>query len=736
MRALQRNAARDLSSILLVLVIAVQALLPVVVHAQPAANQRPRVIVLGFDGADPDVAQQMILEGKLPNLAALAQNGTFGPLDTTNPAESPVSWASFATSQGPGHHGIFDFVRRARGSYFPEIALARAETTPGPTAVVKVGVACGVGVLVLMLVAGLLRLLRRPVMASVAAGVLIGVVAGGGAGMLLFRWIPEELPLPVLNRLGSPFWDHAARAGTRVTAIDIPVTFPALAEDGVRLTTALGTPDLRQTWGSWYLYSSEEFENEHTETAGTLTHVAMEGDHGIGSMRGPRNFIADQAPEMNLDVRFTRLGDDAMRIQVQDQSVELSVGEWSDFVRVTFKLNPLVKISGTTRFKLLDTRPEWHVYQEPLNFDPHHLPPTVNISYPRGFAAELADRYGLRETLGWSIATNPLKDEAIDHATFLEDLEFTLANRKRVVFGELERGDWDLFLAVFMFTDRMQHMMMRASDPLHPNYDADLNARYGDRIAWSYEEMDRIVGEVNDRFVDANTTLMIVSDHGFHSFRRGVNINTWLVENGYMTLQGQGLADAEGNYQRLEDFLDPEGRFFKNVDWSKTQAYCLGLGSMFINLAGREPQGSVRPSEYDGIRDRIIAGLRALEDPAFPGQRVVVDVFKREDIFQGPQLLRAPDLFVGFDSGYRVSWQTSAGGIPPDVFEDNMNNWSGDHCSVAPELTAGIFFSNRVLPARPRSILDIGPTVLATFGHPIPPEIEGSSLLGPRPDAR
>lgn len=701
-------------------------------HAQPTQ----RVIVLGFDGADPDVCQEMMDAGKLPNLKKLAESGSFGPLDTTNPAESPVSWASFATSQGPGYHGIFDFLRRTRGTYFPEIALARAETTPGPTAAVRIGVACGVGIVMMMIVLGLLRLARRPLAAGIVAGLVVGVVSGALAGVALFRWIPDQLPLPVSNRLGTPFWDHAARGGTRVTAIDIPVTFPAIAERGVRLTTALGTPDMRQTWGSWYLYSSASFDSEFSETAGTLRHVVMNGQQGVASMRGPRNFAVAESPEMSTDVRFTFLEGDSVRIEVQGQTIELAKGEWSDFVRVTFELTPLVKLSGLTRFKYLQSDPEWYVYQEPLNWDPHHLPPTVNISFPRGLASELAKRYGLRETIGWTIATNPLKDDAIDYATFLEDLEFTLENRRKVIFGELERGDWDLFVGVFMFTDRMQHMMYRATDPLHPYYSEELAAQFGDRIDWCYEEMDRIVGEVHERFVDDDTLLMIVSDHGFHSFRRGVNLNTWLVENGMMTLQGQGLADAEGNYQRLEDFLDPDGRFFKNVDWSRTQAYCLGLGSMYINLAGREPQGSVRPSEYEAVRDRIIEGLKNLEDPEHPGQRVVVNVFKREDIFQGPQLLQAPDLFVGFDSGYRVSWQTSAGGIPPHVFEDNLNNWSGDHCSVAPEITAGIFFSNRPLPPRPRSIIDIGPTVLEAFGHPVPVEIEGTSLLSVPSGAR
>lgn len=702
--------------------------------APPAAvAEDPRVIVVGFDGADPDRARELMEAGRLPNLAALAEQGTFGDLATTNPAESPVSWASFATAQGPGHHGIFDFLRRTPGTYFPEIALARAETTPGPGPAVVWGVRLGVALLAFFVVFLLLRVFRlRPPVSAGVAGVL-GVAVLLLTGPVADAWIPSELPLPVLNRQGTPFWDHAARAGKRVTAIDIPVTFPADAEDGVRLTTALGTPDVRQTWGSWYLYGSEEFESEYSETAGTLRTVELSDGAGETMMRGPRNFMAEGRPEIEVPLAFRQVDDTHMEISVQGETVTLAVGEWSDFVHVRFALSPLVKIVSTTRFKLLAMEPEWRVYQEPLNFDPHHLPPTVNISYPREYAGQLADRYGLRETLGWSIATNPLKDEAIGYPSFVEDLEFTLRNRREVVFGELERGDWDLFTAVFMFTDRMQHMMYRATDEGHPYYDAGLAAEFGDRIDWSYEEMDRIVGEIRERFVDTNTLLMVISDHGFHSFRRGVNLNTWLVKNGLMGLEGQGLADAEGNYQRLEDFLDPDGRFFQNVDWSQTKAYCLGLGSIYINLRGREQQGTVRPSDYDAVRDEIIEGLLALRDPADPGRTVVRSVYKREDIFQGPQLSRAPDLFVGFDSDYRVSWQTSAGGIPPEVFEDNLNNWSGDHCSVAPDITAGIFFSNRPLPERPRSILDIGPTALHALGVEIPAGLEGTPLQTIRP---
>lgn len=701
-----------------------------------SAQDAERVIVIGFDGADPDVAQEFMDAGKMPHLKAMAEQGTFGDLDTTNPAESPVAWASFATSQGPGHHGIFDFLRRTPGTYYPEIALAREETQSVLSPAIRFGAIAAVFVAMIVLVTLIGRLLRASTRTAVVIGVLLALPAAGATGLAALKWVPEELPLPVSNRLGTPFWDVAAEAGKRVTAIDIPVTFPALAEEGVKLTTALGTPDIRKTWGSWYLYSDQEFESEFSETAGTLKQVVMSGTRGSTTMRGPKNFTVNGSPEVNLDIAFERLDDTSMRIDVQGQQIDLQVGEWSDFVRLSFQMNPLIKLIGTTRFKLMDMEPHWSIYQEPLNFDPHHLPPTVNISYPREFSGQLADRYGLRETLGWSIATNPLKDEAIDYPTFLEDLEFTLENRRRVMFGELERGDWDLFLGVFMFTDRMQHMMYRATDPEHPYYSEELAEKYGDRTEWAYMEMDRIIGEIQERFVDDDTLLMIISDHGFHSFRRGVNLNTWLVKNGYMALKGQGLADEDGNYQRLEDFLDPEDRFFKNVDWRRTQAYCLGLGSIFINLRGREAQGAVNPSEYEQVRDEIIAGLKALEDPAFPDQRVVVNVYKREDIFAGPQLAKSPDLFVGFDSGYRISWQTSAGGIPPQVFEDNLNNWSGDHCSVAPDLTAGLFASP-VRFARPsRSIMDVGPTALRALGVEPRPDYEGVALQEARADAR
>jgi predicted AlkP superfamily phosphohydrolase/phosphomutase len=705
--------------------------------AAQAARAHPRVIVLGFDGIDPKLVQQYMDQGQLPHLKALALAGTFSPLGTTTPAESPVSWATFATGQNPGQHGIFDFLHRKPGTYYPEIALAEEITQPLlPDKRVRLALCAAAGAAVFLVAFLVLRLMRARARTAAPLAGALAALACVVAVVALLRWVPYELPSARSTRGGIPFWERLSPAGVRCTVIDAPVTFPApQGVAGLHLTTGLGTPDLRQTWGYWTLFSSASFDKPFSETGGNLVHVVMNGGHGTTEIRGPRNFLAERdaqgsRPEIPVPMTIERTGPQSLRLTVQGQRIDLGAGQWSDWVHLTFRLNPLVKLIGMTRFKLMATEPEFRLYQEPLNWDPHHLPPTVHISTPHELASDLARRYGLRETIGWTEATNPLKDDAIDIDTFLQDLEFSLRNRERVIMGELARADWDLFVGVFLETDRMQHMMYRFIDPQHPFYDAQLAAKYGDRIPWVYQQMDRIVGQVVAQHVDDQTLLLVVSDHGFHSFRRGVSLNTWLVRNGFMTLRG---LSAEANYQKLEDLFDPEGRFFKNVDWSRTQAFCLGLGSIYVNLRQRERNGAVSQSDYESVRSSIIDKLMQLRDPQFPDLPVVHEVKRREEVFHGARVPLAADLFVGFNDGYRVSWQTAAGGIPPEVFEDNRNNWSGDHCSVAPEISSGIFFCNRVLPDRPRHIQDVAATVLAAYGAAVPAELDGTPLTHPSP---
>jgi predicted AlkP superfamily phosphohydrolase/phosphomutase len=265
-------------------------------------------------------------------------------------------------------------------------------------------------------------------------------------------------------------------------------------------------------------------------------------------------------------------------------------------------------------------------------------------------------------------------------------------------------------------------MFWRFIDRTHPMYDPAMAAKYGDAIERVYRRSDQLVGEVLDR-VGPDTTVMVLSDHGFHSFRQAVNLNTWLLQEGYLARQGRPLGD-----KNLND-LFATGQFWEGVDWSRTRAYSLGLGQVYFNLRGREGHGVVNAGdEYRQLQDEISAKLLALRDPN-NGNRIVSAVYKRDDVFHGPYINNAPDLQVGFADGYRVSWQTSLGGSPPGLVYPNMRKWSGDHCSFDYLTEPGTLISNRKLKTDSARIIDLGPTVLKYFGVTIPKEMDGKPLF-------
>ncbi len=413
----------------------------------------------------------------------------------------------------------------------------------------------------------------------------------------------------------------------------------------------------------------------------------------------------------------------SVRIQVSGNDVTLKPGEWSDWQRFTFPFNSLIKVKGIGKFKLLSIDPEVRIYLSPLDFDPENLPPGFSIAMPAGFAHDLAHDYGLFKTRGWMIDTWSPTSGTIDEQTFLDDVKQTVDKDKEILHGLLARDDWDVLVHYFEFTDRVQHMMFRFFDPKHPLYTADGAAKWAGSILQSYQDMDRIVGEVMQKRPEA--TLMVVSDHGFASFRRGMNYNTWLAKNGFMTLTGE-----EPGRKNLDDLFD-QGDFFTNVNWSKTRAYALGLGQIYINLKGREEKGIVNSgAEYQQLVQQIKQGLEAFVDEA-TGEKPVAHVFTRDEAYEGvydPVLI--PDLIPSNSEGYRVGWQDSLGGIAKTIVEPNSEIWSGDHCSVYPPLVQGILFSSvRLNVGQGAYMGDVMPTILALYDVKPTTNLDGKSLL-------
>lgn len=324
----------------------------------------------------------------------------------------------------------------------------------------------------------------------------------------------------------------------------------------------------------------------------------------------------------------------------------------------------------------------------------------------------------------------------------------TMDQQCEMLLETLAHDDWGLFVAVLSETDRMSHAMWRLIDPQHPLYDPVLAAEYGDSIQKSYQKMDEIVGKVRGRIDPDKTDLYVISDHGFRSFRKGVNLNTWLSRNGpggdstrpFMQLR----VPADRKYN-LEDLFGGKTDYFMTevfdpvsgatrsewyVNWKETEAFSLGLGSIFINLKGRETHGSVQRSDYDAVCEEIVRGLEALVDPD-TGEKVIHKVYRGTEIFHGPyarvESTAFPDLMVGFAEGYRVGWQSTLGGIEDQVISLNREKWSGDHCGIDPSLTGGIFFSNRKVSSDSAGVIDLAPTILSALGVKYP-TMQGQAL--------
>jgi predicted AlkP superfamily phosphohydrolase/phosphomutase len=685
-----------------------------------AAFAKEKVIVLGFDGVDARYTEQWMNEGKLPNLAKLRAQGTFRPLRPTIPAQTPVSWSTFSTGIDPGRTGIFDFLRRDPKTYLPVFAAFDETKEPFLLGEKNPFAAAAAILIVLALIALLFRRTARIVM------IVIAVAASAGAFLATKKYIPETRPGVINRRQGIPFWEAAANAGRKARVVHVPVTFPAHDFPAGEMLSGLGVPDVSGRVGKPFFFTSELDFHRSGANEFSIEVVQLEDNKGRinANIQGPPNKLFGTPPYISIPMTITVANDrNSITIEESGQTVTLRAGEWSGWTDFVFPFNPLIKVHGISRFHLIASQPEVKLYLSPINFDPRNLPPGFNISAPAKWAQQLARDHGLYKTLGWQIDTWAISEGFADEQMFWDDMTFTVA-QDRKMFDAFLGGDEELMVQCFEFPDRVGHVFWRLMDPKHPAYNEALHAKWGDALLRSYQLMDAIVGDAMAAAEKKNAALIVLSDHGFASFRKSVNYNTWLVMNGYMSLK-TGVQVKDRNVEMLFD----SGQFWENVDWSHTRAYAMGLGEMYINVKGRESQGIVNPGpEYDALKSELksrLVTMTDMETMEHPVRRVLA----REEIYRQFDPNMIPDLFVTNNDGYRVSWQTSLGGIPKNLIEPNKQVWSGDHCSVDPEIVKGIFFYNRKLSTdRAPYIADVYPTVLGLLSVKPPYELDGIEL--------
>jgi predicted AlkP superfamily phosphohydrolase/phosphomutase len=513
--------------------------------AAGAAEAPPKVIVLGFDGADAELTQQWMDEGQLPNLARLRDQGTFAPLRSTVPSQTPVSWSTFSTGLNPGRHSIFDFLRRDPANYRPSFAAFDEGTAPflwGERNGLVLGPA--VGLVLLALVFVVLKLFRRRTVPALAAAAVAGVLLGAGAGWVAANWLPVQRPTAENRQQGETFWELLGEAGHRVRVVRVPVTFPPEDFAHGRLLSGLGVPDLSFRMGKPFYFTSELFFQPKTGGDFSLEVVELIDNQGEipTKIKGPPNKLFPEGERyIEIPMTLTVAADRAsLAIEVSGSRLVMTPGEWSDWVEIDFPFSPLVKMPGIGRFRLLSVEPDVRLYLSPIQFDPENLPPIFAITAPKGWIDDLTDRHGRFKTMGWAIDTWSITEGTIDEAVFFEDVEATVGKSTEMLLAAVEdAAEWDVLVHYFEFTDRVQHVMYRYFDREHPLWSEEGAAEWGDAIPGVYRRMDAIVGEVMARMPEG-TMLMIVSDHGFAPWRRTMNYNTWLAQEGYLVLHRRG----------------------------------------------------------------------------------------------------------------------------------------------------------------------------------------------------
>ncbi len=591
-----------------------------------------KVLVIGFDGMDPQFLQKYVDEGLMPNFARFMAEGDFKPLGTAIPPQSPVAWSNFITGQNAGGHGIFDFIHRDPQTLQLFLSTSEAQA---PTKWWKFG-----------------------------------------------PWkFPRNGGHVELLRHGKAFWEYLADAGVDVTIFKVPSNFPPVVMKG-RSLSGMGTPDILGTYGI-FSYVTDHPPADTDIGGGRIIPVEIQDHHFHTAIPGPVNSYREGDPEALAPVDVTvDPVNPAATFEVGDDRFLLQQGEWSDWVTLDYQMLPLVKkVTGTCRFYLMEVRPHFRLYVTPVQIDP--LNPEMPISTPAGYSRDLAEAIGPYYTQGMPDDTKALEEDVFEDPDYVSQSDQVLQERigqfryELEHFAELPSG---FLFFYFNSPDQTCHMFWRNMDPASPMHE-EAHGLYPERIRHIYQQLDGVLGMARER-LDDDTLIIAMSDHGFAPYNRSFHVNSWLYRNGYLVLKpGVKAADV---------------RFLSGIDWQRTRAYAVGINGLYLNMRGREKRGIVaRGAEREQLLQELVGQLEALTDPA-NGQRVIKYAYRTDQIYQGPYQEVGPDMILGYYRGYRGSNESALGEIPEAIFADNLLKWSGDHCMAADEVPGIIVSSRRI----------------------------------------
>jgi len=516
--------------------------------------------------------------------------------------------------------------------------------------------------------------------------------------------IPLKKPKISLLRKSKAFWKILGEHGIYSIILRVPLTYPPEKFFGAMLS-GMCVPDILGTQGT-FTYFSTNSKKEHT--GGQQIEVKPDNGKIETYIPGPSHPFLKEEKQLKSKLEIFIENDEKIKLNIGKKKYELNLNKYSDWIEIPFKVLPGIKITGIAQFLLTSVSPDFKLYVTPININPEK--PSLPIGTPKIFPVYLSKLIGKYSTLGLAEDTWALDEGIIDEKTFWEQSVAYFREREKMFFHSLNKIKNGTVACVFDLTDRIQHMFMRYINPEHPDNEKKVDETFRNAIEDSYKLADEMIGKIIGKMNETDAVI-VLSDHGFKKFDRGFNLNKWLYENGYLF---------------LKDSKEESGEWFRSVDWNKTKAYGLGLTGLYINQKGREKKGIVgKGKEKDELMLELRKKLLEVKDNGKPMLR---EVYITDVIYNGPYKENAPDIILGFYTGYRTSWNSVIGKVTGEIIEDNTRKWSGDHC-LDPREVPGILFSNRKITSNNPKIIDICPSILKLLGIKTPKYMDGQSIF-------